>query len=126
MNRQAAILLVALAAAPQPCLAVTKAACVATAAKLLDAIRRDDLPGAYSRFSGELKSHKPDRMFREVMRELDEEFGRIDHFGKPTSSTRRGATTVITPVHFEKGVLNAWVTCDRNAKVDDFHFVPSR
>ena len=65
-------------------------------------------------------------MFREVMREMDEEFGRMDHFGKPTSSTRRGATTVITPVHFEKGALNAWVTCDRTGKVADFHFVPSR
>ena len=126
MSRTAAILFVALVAASQPCLATARAACAAIAAKLLDAIKRDDLPSAYGRFSDELKSHKPDRMFRDVLRELDEEFGRIDHFGKPATSRARGATTVITPVHFEKGALDAWVTCDRNGKVADFHFAPPR
>lgn len=133
MNRLSAAVLVAMLASAQsvhaaarPTDAAAQSRCIGTAEAILGAIRNGQVPQAYGMFDAGLKSHTSLQRFGEVVRELREHLGRMQRYGEARTATIGGRPAAIIPVFFQRGVLEAWTTCDAAGKASDFHFAPAK
>jgi hypothetical protein len=133
MNRLPAAVFVALLAAAQsvdagarPVDAAAQSGCIGTAEAILGAIRSGQVRQAYGMFDAGLMSHTSLQRFGEVVRELREHLGRMQRYGEARTTTIGARPAAVIQVFFQRGVLEAWTTCDAAGKASDFHFAPAK
>ncbi len=100
-------------------------ACANLSRALLDALDKGDFKAATSNFDSHLRTALDSHALGTAWNAVGRQLGKFESHGAAKNMMYKNMPVIATPLHFEKGDLQAQVVCDQGGKIAGFRVHPA-